>query len=385
MSIIRPLSLAAPALLAAAALACRAPATTVPEPAASGGYVVTLGNDTVSAESYTRVGDRIEGAIMRLVPRTVITRYTMTLSPTGLPSRLEYNTRLANGALLPNGARTVVVTFTGDSVVTRITRDSITTIRAAVPNGYPELDGAVSLYGLPIAALERMNRDSARFVAYVPGASSGSPTPVVRKGGNSYWLYSFGNPIEVVTDERGHVVSVDGARTTLRIRSRRQPAVDVAALAADFARREAITGPVGVLSPRDTVHATIGGARFLVDYGRPAARGRRIFGPDGVLGDTLWRTGANQSTKFRTDAAISIAGHTLPPGTYTLTTLAVPGRYQLIFSDDDREHLRVPLQATALSPRVERFTIAIEPANDRSGTIRLRWDTMELAVPFTVP
>ena len=157
------------------------------------------------------------------------------------------------------------------------------------------------------------------------------------------------------------------------------------ALATDFARRERISGPVGSLSPRDTVNATVGGARFWVDYSRPAARGRAIFGPNGVLGDTLWRTGANQSTQFRTDVAISIAGQTLPPGTYTLTTLAVPGRYQLIFSEGDNERLRVPLQTTTLSSRVERFTIAIEPTQERAGRILLRWDTMELAVPFTVP
>lgn len=385
MSTMQLSSLAVPGLVVAAALACRAPVTTIPEPAASGGYVVTLGNDTVSAESYSRVGDRIEGVVMRRVPRTVVLRYTMTLGASGLPSRLEYNTRLSDGALLPNGAQSIAVTFSGDSAITRITRDSVTTTRVAAPNAYPDLDGAVSLYGLPITALKRMNRDSATFVAYVPGAPSGAPAPVVRRGRNSYWLYSFGNPIEVTTDDGGQVLSVDGSRTTLRVRSHRQAAVDVAALATDFARREAITGPVVALSPRDTVLATVGGARFLVDYGRPAARGRRIFGPDGVLGDTLWRTGANQSTKFRTDGAISIGGQNLPSGTYTLMTLAVPGRYQLIFLEGDSERLRVPLQATALAPRVERFTIAIDAAGERSGTIRLRWDTTELAVPFTVP
>jgi hypothetical protein len=69
-----------------------------------------------------------------------------------------------------------------------------------------------------------------------------------------------------------------------------------------------------------------------------------------------------------------------------LMTLAVPGRYQLIFyGEGNREIARVPLQATTLSDRVERFTIAIEPVSERAGTIRLRWDTMDLSVPFAVP
>lgn len=356
-------------------------------PADSGGFVVTLGNDTVSAESFVRSGERIEGAIVRRVPRTTIMRYVMTLAPTGLPTRLEYNVRLADGTMLPNGARTVIVAFTADSVVTRIVRDTTVTRRVAARNAYPELDGAVSLYGLPIAALNAMNSDSVRFVSYVPGSAQGSASPVAKRGAgtNRYWVYSFGNPIEVVTDAAGRVLSVDGSRTTLRIQSRRQATVDVAALATAFTRRERAIGPIAALSPRDSASVSIGGARISVDYGSPSTRGRRIWGPNGVLGDTLWRTGANTSTKFITATALSIGGNTLPAGTFSLMTLAVPGRYQLIFHAGDAEVLRVPLQATPITPGVERFQILIEPAGDRAGNIRLRWDTLELSTAFMVP
>jgi Protein of unknown function (DUF2911) len=352
----------------------------------SGAFVVTLGNDTVSAESFTRTGDRIEGVIMRRVPRTVLVRYVMTLAPSGLASRLEYTTRLPDGSMLPNGTRSVVATFTSDSVITEILREEIVTRRVAARNAYPEMDGAVSFYALPIAALKAMNRDSAHFVAYTPGAPQGSGSPVASRGrgSNRYWVYSFGNPIEVVTDAAGRILSVDGRRTTLRIQTRREAAMDVAALAAAFLDRERSAGPMVALSPRDSVIASIGGVRISVDYGRPAARGRKIWGPDGVLGDTLWRTGANASTKFTIDGAVSIGGRTLPAGTYSLMTLAVPGRYHLIFYTRDTEVWRVPLQATPLDPRVERFSILIEPTGERAGTLRLRWDALELSVPFTV-
>ena len=372
----------------ASSLACSASGTGGPAPALTpaetGGFVVTLGNDTVSAESFTRAGNRIEGVVMRRVPRTVVVRYAMTLGATGLPTRLEYTTRLPDGSLVPGGSRSVVVTFVGDSAQTEILRDSTTTTRVRARNGYPEIDGALSFYELPINALRRMNVDSASFAAYPAGAPSASGTPVARKGPTAYLLYSFGSPIDIATDESGRILSIDATRTTFRIRTRRQASVDVAALATEFARREALAGPMVALSPRDTITAIVGRATFVVDYSRPAARGRRIFGPDGVLGDTLWRTGANQPTQLRTDAAISIGGALLPAGTYTLMTLAIPGRYQLIFLEADRERLRVPLQP-ALIPKAERFTIAIQAADDRSGVIRLHWDTMELSVPFTVP
>jgi hypothetical protein len=230
-----------------------------------------------------------------------------------------------------------------------------------------------------------MKLDSARFMAYPAGAAQGSSQRVVRRGQNRYWIYDQGNPIEVVTDDDGRLVSVDGSRTTLRIVSRRQPAIDISALAASFWERERATGAVTALSPRDSAVATIGGVRVAVDYGRPAARGRTVWGPHGVLGDTLWRTGANASTKFITDGVISIGGRLLPAGTYSLMTLAVPGRYQLIFYQNDAEVWRAPLQAMPLDPRVERFTILIEPASSRTGTLRLRWDTLDLSVPFTIP
>lgn len=373
------------AVPAAAIFGCRAPATLPAAPIDSGGFVVTLGRDTVSAESFTRTGGRVEGVIMRRVPRTVVVRYVMTLAPTGLPSRLEYNTRLPDGSMLPNGARSIVVTFTGDSAFTEIIRDSVVRRRVAARNAFPELDGAVSFYALPIAALRAMNRDSARFVAYPPGAPEGDPSPVAKRDSNRYWVYYFGNPFEVVTDDAGRILSVDGNRTTYRIQARRQATANVAALATTFAERERATGAIAALSPRDSVFATIGGARLSVDYGRPATRGRTIWGPNGVLGDTLWRTGANASTKLTTDAVVSIGGSTLPAGTYPVMTLAIPGRYQLIFYASDKEFLRIPLQAAAIDPSVERFTIVIEPSGERSGMIRLRWDTLELSTPFTVP
>ena len=379
MRLIRPI------LLLTLALACRTPGGRVESIPARGGFVVTLGNDTVSAESYTRTGGVIEGLVMRRVPRTAVVNYRLTLDAAGRPSRLEYTTRLPDGGLLPGGAQSVEVSFAGDSATTRIVRDSVTVIRAAAPNAYPEIDGAVSLYALPIAALERMQRDSARFVAYPAGAPAGDPTPVARRGDGRYTLYSSGYPIEIVTDEAGAILSVDATATTFRVRAVRQATVDVAALAREFARREAITGPVTALSLRDTVRATVGGVNILVDYGRPAARGRRIWGPNGVLGDTLWRTGANQSTQLRIAGPIVLGGQSLAAGNYNVMTLAIPGRYQLIVLENGTERLRVPLEPRPLSPNVERFTIAIDAAGSQGALLRLQWDTLELVAPIVVP
>lgn len=136
-----------------------------------------------------------------------------------------------------------------------------------------------------------------------------------------------------------------------------------------------------MLSPRDSVSGRLGAASISVAYGRPSARSRRIWGPTGVLGDSVWRTGANAATQLWTSAPILIGGQELPAGTYVVTTVAIPGRYQLILSRENAEVLRVPLASRELPDRVEQFTILLEPTTERAGMLRLRWDTMELSAP----
>lgn len=348
-----------------------------------GGFVVTLGNDTISAESFTRVGSRVEGMIARRSPRVAVVRYVMDLASTGLASRIEYNTRLVDGGVPPNAANRIVVRFTTDSVVTEIHRDTVSTARVAIRDAFPEIDGAVSFYALPVAALTARRADSAMFLSYPAGAPRGGEMPAVRRAAGRFEVYSFGSPNDIDTDASGRLLAVDGSRTTFRIKATRQPSVDVLALARAFAERERVSGPMTALSPRVTGSATIGPATISVDYGSPAARGRTIWGSNGVLGDTLWRTGANASTQFKTDAPLRFGALTLPAGEYTLTTLAIPGRYHLIFAASGAEVLRVPLQSAPLAPKQERFTIGINDTGQQSGVVRLRWDALELSASFT--
>src|SRR5688500_18657228 len=87
-------------LAIATLLGCRGAAPSLPYPGPErGGFVVTLGNDTISAESFTRTGNRIDGMIVRRSPRTVVVRYVLTLLPSGRPARLEFNTRLPDGSM----------------------------------------------------------------------------------------------------------------------------------------------------------------------------------------------------------------------------------------------------------------------------------------------
>lgn len=387
-------------LVALAGIAACRPSS-APEPAsARSTYVLRLGNDTLAVDQFTMTPDRIEGTLVTHLPRTVVTRYAITRHPaTARPSQTEYSSRLPDGSLLPGGAqgslRQVTITFSGDSAVSRAQRDTLVVTRAAAANAFPYINYAIATFQAPITALRAARVDTASYAIYTGGRVS-TPMIVRRTGANQYRVGIGGYNYRVTTDAAGIVLSVDGSGTTQQfVATRQDGTVDVAALAQRWgARDRAPRGPLA-LSMRDTVRATIGGAELWVDYGRPLTRGRRVWGPNGVLNDTLWRTGANAATQFRTSVPVTIGGHAVPAGTYTLWTLAVPGRYQLIVNrqtgqwgtayDPKQDLVRVPLQARTISPAVEQFTISVTPAGAGAGVLRLQWDTTELSVPITVP
>lgn len=387
-----------PAVVLAAA-ACRP--SSAPEPvSAQRTYVLRLGTDTVAVDQFTITRDRVEGMIVTHLPRTVVTRYTVVLNPaTSRATRLQYASRLPDGSMITAGGqaavRQVTIDFVGDSAVARIERDTVATVRAAAPNAFPYLNYGIAFFQLPVSALRAANRDSASYAIYTGGRVT-TPITVRRSGPNTYSLSITTFSFAVRTNDAGVVQTVDGSGTTQQFLATLQStAADVTTLAAEWAAAERSRRSATMLSPRDTARATIGTAEIMVDYSRPLTRGRRVWGANGVLNDTLWRTGANAATQFRTNVPLMIAGRQVPAGTYTLWTLAVPGRYQLIINkqtgqwgtqyDPAQDLVRIPVQARPLSPPVEQFTIALESTGANAGRIRLQWDTQELTVPFTTP
>jgi hypothetical protein len=370
---------------AATVIACRPAAS--PAPVAvpdTGAFVVTLGRDTISAESFTREGNRIIGRIVRRVPRTVNVNYVLDLDAQGRPLLLEYRTRLPDGSVSPGGSQSVAVRFGPDTVVTELRRDTVVRRAVGVARAFPEIDGSVLWFWLPVNALRATQTDSMGFSTYVAGDPRGTRSWTARRRDNRYDVDYFGYPMSIEVDAAGRMVSIDGSRTTTRISARRAAAADLDAILRAFAERERQAGAMTALSPRDSATARIGQASIHVFYGRPSARGRTIWGPKGVLGDTLWRTGANAETRLTTTADLMFGNQRVPAGQYTVMTLAVPGRYQLILYANDREFIRIPLAAYPVEPAVEQFRIVVENAGPAAGRLRLQWATQELSVPFTV-
>jgi hypothetical protein len=220
------------------------------------------------------------------------------------------------------------------------------------------------------------------------GARSTISMPLALTGTDRARYGWFGYPVAVRHDGRGNLLEVDGSASTIKVRVDRVAAVDIESVARGWTLADQTAGAVGPASTRDTVRAKVGAASLWIDYGRPSLRGRDVW-RNGVLGDTLWRTGANAATQLHTDADIMIGGSVVPAGTYSLWTSASPNGYHLAVNkqfgqwgteyDPKRDLVRVPLRETPLASPVERFTIAVDP----QGTLLMSWGTKQLSVPVT--
>jgi tetratricopeptide (TPR) repeat protein len=149
--------------------------------------------------------------------------------------------------------------------------------------------------------------------------------------------------------------------------------------------------------PDASQHATItqrvGLTDVSVDYSRPNMHGREIFGGLVPYG-TVWRTGANSSTKIKFSDAVKIGGKDVAAGEYAFYTLPNKDEWTIILSKDtkgwgaydykqDTDALRVTVKPTTLANPVESFTIGFEDLKDSGATIALEWDKTRVPVEFT--
>ena len=368
-----------------------APAASAPMAADSTTLLVRLGADTMGVEQYTRTATRIEGVLVQRAPFTTIARYSVELGPNAVPAHAEYSLRRGDGTTITGQMQSLSVRYAADSVTFIGHRTGGDTTRKAAMKGelLPYLNGSYGLYELSLARLLSTRRDSATF-AVTPlswGAQGTSPLPVRLIGRDSVRITRFGSPLYLRHDGRGNILWADGSRTTLKVRVDRVASVAPDSLAREWSARDQASGIAGPASTRDTARAMIGRANVWVDYGRPSLRGRDVW-VNGVLGDSIWRTGANAATQLRTDVDLDIGGTAVPAGIYSLWTRATSRGYELIVNRQagqwgteyhaERDLARIPLRESAIAAPVERFTIALDP----SGALNLTWGTKQLSVPI---
>ncbi|HLI86120.1 MAG TPA: DUF2911 domain-containing protein [Bryobacteraceae bacterium] len=154
----------------------------------------------------------------------------------------------------------------------------------------------------------------------------------------------------------------------------------------------------GQASPPEQTTVTINGKKISIRYSAPSVRGRKIFGPGGLISHDptypVWRAGANDATAFHTDADLTIGSLHVPKGDYTLWVQPDPNQWILILNQQtgqwgleyhkDRDLGRVPMQTTKPPKPIETLKIALSASGGNQGKLEIAWDNYDASVPFTV-
>ena len=179
-----------------------------------------------------------------------------------------------------------------------------------------------------------------------------------------------------------------------------------------------------MLSPRGQASTQVGGSwnadgkydggKWIdVDYGRPILRNREnIFGSgedygEGLLrGAPIWRVGANQSTRFKTEVDLLFGGQRLPAGEYSIFADTGASEWTLVFSTygvkqtfreenpdalwgaydytPDRDVLRTPMTVQTIERSADQLVVAFTNMTQQGGDFTVWWDDQMATIPFTV-
>jgi hypothetical protein len=146
-----------------------------------------------------------------------------------------------------------------------------------------------------------------------------------------------------------------------------------------------------VRSQRGTVSQKIANTEITIEYGRPVARGRALFGALVPYG-RVWHPGADQGTTLQTTRAIELNGKPLPAGRYSLWTVPGEKAWTFIFSKNaDAFHTSYPGEAldalrVDLTPEtgahMESMAFYFPAADGKDATLRLHWGAV--VVPMSI-
>lgn len=153
-----------------------------------------------------------------------------------------------------------------------------------------------------------------------------------------------------------------------------------------------------------------GGKWIEINYGRPLARGRDLwgsganYGKDALVGAPIWRAGANVSTRLKTEVPLVINGATVPAGQYSLFIDLKEDNWTLVVSSwaaqqtydpnnktelwgaygytPAKDVVRAPMKLEGLPHSVEQLTWAFVDMTNTGGSMAIMWGKVMALVPF---
>lgn len=149
-------------------------------------------------------------------------------------------------------------------------------------------------------------------------------------------------------------------------------------------------------SPKTTVNQTVGLTDVEIEYSRPSAKSRGVFG-ELVPFNRTWRTGANQNSMVTFSEDVTIDGKILKKGKYAIFTNPKVDSWDVFFYtdtnnwgtpenwDESKVALKTTVKPETLTRNVETFTIALSNLTNDSGVLEISWEKTLVPVKFEVP
>jgi len=147
-------------------------------------------------------------------------------------------------------------------------------------------------------------------------------------------------------------------------------------------------------SPTGTVTQRVGLTDIQINYARPGAKGRKVYGGLVPYGH-VWRTGANTATKISFSTPVKLNGTEIPVGTYELFTIPGATEWTVIIHknmsqwgaysyDQKNDVARIKAVPVALSTTVESLDLSLNDLRDESATLNISWEKTRVPVALTV-
>ena len=157
-----------------------------------------------------------------------------------------------------------------------------------------------------------------------------------------------------------------------------------------FAQQEA---PKVKPSQHGTVSQRIADTTITLEYNRPVARGRELFGKLVPYG-RVWCPGADDCTTIELSTKVTVEGQELPAGKYSVWAEPGPEKWIFIFNKQANVfHTRYPAGQDALrvevTPRtgshMETLAFYFPAVDGRKGELAFQWGTVVVPMKLEVP
>lgn len=149
-------------------------------------------------------------------------------------------------------------------------------------------------------------------------------------------------------------------------------------------------------SPFTKIEQKVGLTDVTLEYSRPSARGREVFGSLIPYGK-MWRTGANKNTMISFSDDVVVDGQTLKAGSYAVFVTPNENSWDVVFYsdtnnwgtpqkwDDSMVAAKTKVESMEMPMLVETFTITFDNLTNNSAELGFIWENTMANVKFEVP